>query len=103
MSLKDLPPEAWEALYDSWQKSGLSQRKFCERQKIEYKAFAYRREKASLAKRRAESRVILKSPEPTPIPKFIPIELLQKSPVFSWIEVQLPHGILLRIPTHETA
>ena len=102
MSLKDLSPEAWEILYGNWKKSGLSQRKFCESQGIEYKSFAYRREKASLAKRRSESSRVLKCPEFTPMPKFIPVEPAQKSPVSSWIEIQLPHGILLRIPTHET-
>jgi hypothetical protein len=103
MSLKDLPSEAWEALYENWRKSGLSQREFCGLQKIEYKAFAYRREKASLAKRRAESGRALKSPGPKVTPKFIPIEIAQKSLNYSWIEIQLPHGIILRIPAHEVA
>ena len=102
MSLKDMPPEAWEVLYENWKKSGLSQRKFCESQGIEYQSFAYRREKASLAKRRSDSSLALKCPEFTPIPKFIPVEPAKKSPVSCWVEIQLPHGILLRILTHET-
>ncbi len=108
MSLKDMSSKDWEMLYGNWQKSGLSQRKFCESQGIEYKAFAYRREKASLAKRRADCAPPKESSASTPLPRFIPIEVspvkpVKKSPLFSWIEIQLPHGICLRIPTHEVA
>jgi hypothetical protein len=93
MSLKDMDSEDWQAVYENWKKSGLSQRKFCELQRIEYQAFAYRREKASLARTRINSNRVLplRSPKPAVTLEFLKVDPGNKSLVFSWFEVHLPH------------
>ncbi len=107
MNLKDISPESWEQLYENWKKSGLTQRKFCEGQGMDYRDFAYRREKAAIAHRRrlsAGQSEVASLKGSTPVPAFLKVDSstrVSESKFSAWIEIQLPHGIILKIPTHE--
>jgi hypothetical protein len=96
MSFKDMATEDWEVLYENWKKSGLNQRKFCEGQGIDYRDFAYRREKAAIAHRRrlsVEKPAVILPKVSTPVPAFLKLESslsTPKSTLSHWIEIQLP-------------
>ena len=89
--------QAWLAVIKDWEPSGLAQKVFCRERRISYSQFCVWRSKLierGLIKRQ-------QAVKPTRAkPAFIPVSL-ESSQVVNQrgsIEVQLPHGIVLRIP-----
>lgn len=102
MRLKDIDEAAWAALYAEWKSSKMTQEDFCKTKGLGLRDFIYRREKSFLNKKRAETKKSLSAPrflklesEVAPINTPVP-EVKKQEPNF--IELVLPHGIILRIP-----
>ena len=95
----------WQRLSKEWERSGLSQKQFCEERGVSYISFCYRR--GELRKReRQKSRLY---PVPTPsktVGQFIPVSVeieepktvVRKAAVSPTpeVEVHLPFGVVLR-------
>lgn len=93
----------WLSIFNQWKQSGLSQKNFCKAQGLKYSQF-YRARIDFL------KQGVIQSCRPAELQKplatgFLPISLTSsvaaKTP--GMIEIQLPHGIVLRIPTDATA
>ena len=94
--------EKWLSIFSRWEVSSLPQQEFCEAEGVSYSQFA--RKRAELL-----YRGLIRDRKTKPLCKqaakmFVPIEVSEASPskpsCHSMIEIQLPHGIILRIPTH---
>jgi len=105
MDVKKLDEAAWDQLVFDWQKSRLTQKDFCEAKKIDFGAFTYRRQKSVIYKKTKTlekiAAPIASKPSDLLADRFIKIlpEIQKQDSRF--IELQLPHGIILRIPAHE--
>lgn len=97
----------WREINEAWLKSGLPQKRFCQENNISYFKFVAMRSVLSArpglpSKAQPEW---LQENETLSQNTFIPIKMSdQKQPLGHprpIIEVQLPYGIILRIPTHE--
>lgn len=99
----------WQQLSEDWEQSGLSQKEYCERKGISFSAFSQSRSqllKKGLAKRWDKHSKSVANQEAM---HFIPLHLPTNAerpeqggaPVESgnFIEINLPHGIVMRIPT----
>ena len=93
----------WLSIFDKWGQSSLSQKFFCKEQGLSYSQFYHQRRdllSQGLVKNRRFERLKKKSIEPS----FIPVTLASPMPkVLKTIEIQLPYGIVLRIPTDVAA
>jgi hypothetical protein len=94
------PKKEWLNILKEAEQSPLSQKEFCKLHGIEYLAFRHRR---NLFLREKKANQLL--PE---VRRFIPIEIetpktLSEPKSSKMIEIQLPYGIILRIPAHESA
>ena len=90
----------WQSILQRWTTSSLSQHEFCKAEGITYSQFSKKR---ATIMSRAKGVNVDETQQPAPL-KFLPIEVPQvkveaKSRVVSMIEIKLPHGIILRIPT----
>jgi len=93
----------WHEIIKSWEASGQSQRAYCQSHGLNYNQFRNWRHKGvkSGLFQSAASNIGKRSVE---APSFSEVEVVQQadSTVVSFegvIEVKLPHGIILRIPT----
>jgi len=91
----------WEEINKSWQESGLPQQAYCEKNKIDYACFCIWRsrqiQQGNLSSMRYKKAKI-KSLD------FIPLNLKKTQPKeksHGFIEICLPHGIMMRIPTND--
>jgi hypothetical protein len=93
--------EDWLSVLKRWEASGVGQRAFCEAEGLLYQQFCLKRkeflqkdlieDKSHWALRKAENH------------DFLPIEIkgaASKKRRAPMIEIELPYGIVLRIPTH---
>lgn len=96
MRLKDIDEAAWSALFSEWKCSKMTQKDFCKVKGLGFRDFIYRREKSFLNKKRAERKKSLPSAGFIKLESKPPLEIKKSDP--SFIELQLPHGIILRIP-----
>ena len=91
--------QAWLSLCKDWEASAIPQREFCAKRQISYAQFCAWRSKLI-------SRGLLERQQPESLkpaaPAFIPLSLnnLPAKPANQMIKIQLPHGIMLRIPVH---
>ncbi len=96
MRLKDIDESAWSALYAEWKASKITQKDFCKIKGFDLRDFIYRREKSSIIRKKYEHQKSL------PVAGFIKLErgpeLQIQKQESKFIELQLPHGIILRIP-----
>ncbi len=96
MRLKDIDEAAWSALYAEWKASKITQKDFCKIKGFDLRDFIYRREKSSIIRKKYEPQKSL------PVAGFIKLErgpeLQIQKQESKFIELQLPHGIILRIP-----
>jgi len=100
MKLKDIDEPTWARLYKEWKNSKITQKDFCEIKGFELKDFIYRREKSALIKKKSEAEKSLSDA------RFLKLEQVPsgisatevKTQAPNFIELQLPHGIILRIP-----
>ncbi len=99
----DAEHQEWLSIFKEWQHSKLPQKDFCKAQGLRYTQFCTKRSEFL-------QQGIIQSCRPADLQKrlataFLPIGLASsvaaKTP--SMIEIQLPHGILLRIPVDVTA
>jgi hypothetical protein len=93
----------WLKLFAEWESSGLAQEVFCKRNGISYWKFCQQR--SGLVKRgllKSMRSVIVKTKKSATglkSPPFMPIQITQaRQDLPRMIEIQLPHGIMLRIP-----
>jgi len=105
MNFKNTDPSNWLSLYEEWKQSRITQRDFCQAKGIAYQDFVYQREKYLISQRKFEltqdfpaAGFIKLERDPVQIPA--PELKKQES---SFIELVLPHGIILRIPAHASA
>lgn len=96
----------WREINDGWLKSGLPQKKYCQKSNISYSKFTAMR--SSLIRSGLSLNTQPKSLQEKKShvsPAFIPIKMSDQSKTIrrysSTIEVYLPHGIILRIPADE--
>lgn len=109
MIKKELDLREWQRLSEDWEESGLNQKEYCKRQEVSWNAFSQARTKLMMqglakpcynnGKSRANQEAL----------RFIPVSLAateesarQKEVSVvksSFIEINLPHGIVMRIPT----
>ena len=97
--MKNLEPateSGWGRLTEEWERSGLSQKKFCERKGLSYWAFCKQRSRRR-RKRDSETRAEK--------PSFLPVSIETEVPdsptrvrqaVLQELEVELPFGVVLR-------
>lgn len=85
----------WLRLLESWQRSTLSIREFCERRHLAESAFFFWRR--TLRQRGLLPSTSTPSPPPTPTPAFVPL-LLEPTPHAMPLELVLAKGRVLRIP-----
>ena len=92
--------QEWQSLFERWKTSPLPQHEFCKAEGITYGLFSKKR--AILNRKMNQPAQSNLSTLP-----FLPIEAPQyaapKSLCPKMIEIQLPHGVVLRIPTDATA
>lgn len=95
----------WLAISQEWEASEVSQPEFCKRKNLSYAQFTGNRSKliaAGLATP-CHKQPIFQGTKPTM--RFLPINLeaapqqLESSAAPKFIEIELPHGIVMRIPT----
>lgn len=94
----------WLSLFAECESSGLPQEIFCKQNGISYWKFCQQR--SGLVKRgllKAARPIAVKQKQPTQVIKsqpFIPIQIAKapQTELTRMIEIQLPHGIVLRIP-----
>ena len=96
MRLKDIDEVAWAVLFAEWKSSKMTQKDFCKVKGLGFRDFIYRREKSFLNKKRAEPKKSLPAPQFLKLESKPALEVRKSNP--SFIELQLPHGIILRIP-----
>jgi len=75
----------WQQHIDAWQRSGLSQKAYCQREALAVSNFGYWRRRLSGG---------------TPDTRFIPLGV---APVSSVTRIHLPDGILIEVPTGSLA
>ena len=93
----------WALLLAKWARSGISQKKFCQKHGLSYGQFCSRR-KVLLDRERQAGR--LQPARPRKIGRFIPVTVEVEEPAFEIrphanrvtpeIEIELPFGVLLR-------
>ena len=92
--------QEWKSIFERWKTSPLSQHEFCKAEGITYGLFSKKR--AILNRKMNQSTEDGLSPL-----RFLPIDaqrnVVPKPLRPKMIEIQLPHGILLRIPVDVTA
>lgn len=94
----------WSSLCKAWESSGLSQKQFCTENALSYGKFCEQRSlliNRGEAKSQRSARLQSKQPvQPLMRPSFLPLEFGVTSPAApqKQLEIQLPHGIILRIP-----
>ena len=102
--------DKWLELNRQWETSGLTQRQFCDKKKLNFSKFTQWRtqlirEKACVAGDTASKAANIE------IHDFIPVHLPESKnienpfpdeseSVGKYIDIQLPHGISMRIPVH---
>ena len=99
----------WQQLSDDWEQSGLNQKEYCKRKGISRSSFSQSRSKLleqGLAKRCDKHS---KSVENLEEMRFVPVHLPMDEALpeqadaavgsANFIEINLPHGIVMRIPT----
>ena len=96
----------WRRRVRDWRRSGLSVREFCDWQALSEPSFyAWRRELAQRNRERTARRALPKSASEgrTPAARFLPVQVVPDavldSGAGSCLEVHLPTGVRLRIPT----
>jgi len=95
----------WEEINKSWQESGLPQQAYCEKNGIDYACFcSWRSRQIQQGKlnslRYKKSEAAIKAQEKL---DFIPLSLKRSQPKeksHGFIEICLPHGIVMRIPAN---
>ena len=105
--------QEWLAIFKAWEESGLPQPEFCQSRGLGYAQFSLKRgeliAKGVIARYKRPIRLGKERVPALPTPTFTPIAFSQpvplpsvppKKPESAMIEIQLPHGIVLRIPTH---
>ena len=104
MSVKEESQWDWLAISREWEESDLSQKEYCKSKGISWSLFSQSRTKL-MAKGLVKP--CYKQPKakyPGGRMEFIPVSLsgaMSEAPNSgekAWIEIQLPHGIVLRIP-----
>lgn len=95
--------EKWLSIFSRWEVSSLPQQEFCEAEGVSYSQFARKRAEL-LGRGLIADRKTRPLPKQKTAPMFVPVEVsgasASKADCHSMIEIQLPHGIILRIPTH---
>lgn len=99
----------WMKLSQDWEQSGLDQKKYCARKGIRLSTFSRSRTKLILEglikPRHKHSKLAINREDMHFVPVNLPIEnsSLQRAnssiEAHHFIEIQLPHGIVMRIPT----
>ncbi len=97
--------QEWLSIVKEWEQSSLTQQEYCEQAKVKYWKFCEKRgqliRRGLLNRSLPERRALLNRKA------FLPIELPKvtqpKLAMANMIEIQLPHGVVLRIPTDVAA
>ncbi len=101
MLKREMDLSEWQKLSDDWEQSDLPQKEYCKRKGISRSSFSQSRAKLvqqGLAKCYAKH---AKTAEPQEAPHFVPVNFPEAAVTSSlnFIEINLPHGIVMRIPT----
>ena len=92
--------QEWQSIFERWKTSPLSQHEFCKAEGVTYGLFS---------KKRAMLNSKMNQPTQSSLSplRFLPIDAARyvgpKSLRPKMIEIQLPHGVVLRIPTDAAA
>lgn len=95
----------WLAISQEWEASNLSQPEFCKRKNLSYVEFTEKRGKLIARGLVMPCHKRPKFEDTTQSMRFLPINLeaapqqLESAAAPKFIEIQLPHGIVMRIPT----
>lgn len=92
--------EKWYSLLKEWESSGLTQEEFCKAKGVSISRFSHWRTKGIESGLFKPARVFKKE---TAKPLFSSIDLSSlnsEKASKSMLELHLPHGIILKIPTH---
>ena len=89
----------WISLFEEWRSSGLSKTEFCNQRELNYRTVLYALKRLSPPDRLAKPKPLKKIQAPA----FLKLQTEKPLPSREWIEIVLPHGIILRIPAHAPA
>jgi hypothetical protein len=99
--------QTWREIMARWERTGLSQQEFCEREQIKLTTFGYWRRELKRRDSQGKSAKPLgtlasgikdSSSTNTQAPLFVPIQVSQAPPASSW-EIVLDDGLVIRIPS----
>jgi hypothetical protein len=92
--------QEWQLLFERWKTSPLSQHEFCKAEEVTYGLFSKKRAILN----RKMNQTLQKGPSTLPfLPMEVPRYVAPKPLRPKMIEIQLPHGVVLSIPTDAAA